>query len=139
IRDDLEMAAAGRKGHVMTASHFGILHSSEPAVDAAALQQADAAMWRWIDDHDLAGAPGDRARTLATNPALCMALFYPAADTDTLTAISQLVALTFLVDDEFEPADHPDLRHCLAKLTPMLRVIHGHPPADRWSRALADL
>ena len=101
-----------------------------------AMDEAEAATWRWIDAFALAPSPQVRQRLQHGRPALGVALGFPRAPASALTLFSQYMAFLLIVDDEFD--DGPaglDMGHCQAAIGALVRVFDrgtaSGPPARR--------
>ncbi|WP_370942356.1 terpene synthase family protein [Amycolatopsis sp. cg5] len=108
-----------------------------------ALEEAEVAMWRWVDEFELCPTPASRAHMDRTRPAMLAALSFPRADRAALTLASQRLAWAFAVDDQFDNGTGigVDPVRCERAVVALLNSMRQEapPPESALGRACADL
>ncbi len=108
-----------------------------------AADEAEAAMWAWLESSALVPTPAARRRVERTRPALMYARWCPQAAPEVLALLTQYLAWAFIVDDQFD-IQAPDPRRCLDTIS-ALDAVFDHTgrladqPPGRLATAFADL
>ncbi len=103
-------------------------------------KDADTAMWEWIDSHGICPEAAERQRMRAAESVLCIALYYPAADTATFEGLCRWLGWAFVADDVIDnPPASTDPCAATAAIAPMAAVLDGEGAASPLAAALADM
>ena len=101
---------------------------------------ADAAMWEWIDKHQLCSGAAERQRMRAAESVLCMALYHPTADAFRFEGLCRWLGWSFLIDDVIDnPPVSTDPRAAAEVLQPLMAVLDGQKATTTLARGLADM
>jgi len=105
-----------------------------------AAQDAESAMWPWVDAVGLCPAQADHDRLAAADIALLVGLLYPTAPLDTLTMLARYYAWIFVNDDLFdENISNDGPGRCHAALQHVIEPLDGGTARGPVARALADV